>query len=134
VVVDRSGPPLACRLTGANRHDSVVCAELIDAIPPIRQANGRRRKRPTTRHADTAYAIPRCRRALMRRPSKGRIARKGVARRDRRGRPRWVVARTLAWLGQFRRLAVRDERRADIHLAFLALGCARVCFNALIRF
>jgi len=39
--------------------------------------------------------------------------------------------RALAWLGRFRRLAVRYERRADIHLAFLDLGCALVCFNTL---
>ena len=40
-----------------------------------------------------------------------------------------MVERALAWLGRFRRLAIRYERRADIHLAFLDLGCALVCFN-----
>lgn len=44
---------------------------------------------------------------------------------------RWVVERTLAWLGRFRRLAIRYERRADVHLAFLELGCALLCFNTL---
>jgi len=47
------------------------------------------------------------------------------------GRYRWVVERALAWLGRFRRLAIRYERRADINLAFLDLGCALVCFNTL---
>jgi len=42
-----------------------------------------------------------------------------------------VVERTLAWPPQFRRLTVRYERRADIHEAFLQLGCALICFNAL---
>jgi transposase len=32
-----------------------------------------------------------------------------------------VVERTLAWYGQFRRLAIRYERRADIHMAFLTI-------------
>jgi hypothetical protein len=32
--------------------------------------------------------------------------------------------RTLAWLHRFRRLALRYERRADVHEAFLTLGCA----------
>ena len=36
---------------------------------------------------------------------------------------RWVVERTLAWLHRFRRLALRYERRADVHEAFLTLGC-----------
>jgi len=33
------------------------------------------------------------------------------------GRLRWVVERTFAWLNQFRRLRVRYEKRADIHMA-----------------
>ena len=39
------------------------------------------------------------------------------------GRWRWVVERTFAWLNQFRRLRVRYDKRADIHEAFLSLGC-----------
>lgn len=35
------------------------------------------------------------------------------------GRWRWVVARTFAWLHEFRRLRVRSDKRADIHEAFL---------------
>jgi transposase len=133
-VVDRAGTPLAVRLTGANRHDSMVFEELIDAIPRIRQPNGRRRQRPRKLHADKAYDNRRCRRALTQRRIMVRIARKGVERSDRLGRHRWVVERTLAWLGQFRRLTIRYERRADIHQAFVSLGCSLVCFNALTRF
>ena len=44
---------------------------------------------------------------------------------------RWVVERTIAWLHQFRRLRVRYERRADIHQAFLSLGCIFICFRTL---
>ncbi len=47
------------------------------------------------------------------------------------GRVRWVVERTIAWLHQFRRLRVRYERRADIHQAFLSLGCILICFRTL---
>ena len=49
----------------------------------------------------------------------------------RLGRHRWVVERTLAWLSQYRRLTVRYERRADIHQAFLTIGCCLICFNTL---
>jgi hypothetical protein len=42
-----------------------------------------------------------------------------------------VVERTLAWQARFRCLTVRYERRADIHDAFLTLGCALICWNAL---
>jgi transposase len=47
------------------------------------------------------------------------------------GRWRWVVERTFAWLNQFRRLRVRYEKRADIHEAFLSLGCALICWRFL---
>jgi transposase len=42
-----------------------------------------------------------------------------------------VVERTFAWLSQFRRLRVRYDKRADIHQAFLSLGCALICWQAL---
>jgi transposase len=41
------------------------------------------------------------------------------------------VERTFAWLNQFRRLRVRYEKRADIHEAFLSLGCALLCWRSL---
>jgi transposase len=133
VVTDRRGIPLAARITGANRHESVVFEDLIDAIPPITGSSGHRRKRPDKLHADKAYDIPRCRRALTRRHSKVRIARKGIEPKERLGRHRWVVERTLAWLNRYRRLTIRDEQRDDIHEAFLSLGCALICLNALRR-
>jgi transposase len=40
-----------------------------------------------------------------------------------------VVKRTLAWMNHFRRLAVRYERRADIHEAFLQRRCILLCWN-----
>jgi transposase len=130
-VGDRAGIPLASLLTGANRHDSIVFEELLDAVPAITQPNGRRRKRPAKLHADKAYDIPRCRQALTRRHIKIRIARKGIDSSQRLGRHRWVIERTLAWLNRCRRLTIRYERRADIHQAFLTLGCALICFKAL---
>jgi transposase len=124
------GLPLATLLTGANRHDRAVCEEVLDAVPPIKQPNGYRRKRPDNGHADQADDIPRCR-ALSTRHVRVRIARKGIDASQRWGRHRWVVERTLSWLAHYRRLTVRYERRADIHAAFLTLGCCLICFNAL---
>ena len=47
------------------------------------------------------------------------------------GRRRWVVERTFAWLNQFRRLRVLYDKRAEIHEAFLSLGCALICWQSL---
>jgi transposase len=130
-VVDRRGIPLAVMLTGANQHESTVFEALLDRIPPIRRRRGRPRTRPDKLHADKAYDIPRCRQALRRRHITVRIARKGIESSKRLGRHRWVVERTLAWLAKYRRLTIRYERRADIHQAFLHLGCTLICLNYL---
>ena len=114
-------------LTAANCPDASVFAALIDSIQPIKRRRGRPRKRPDKVHADKAYDSPRCRHALRQRGIKVRIARKGVESSERLGRYRWVVERTLAWLAKYRRLTIRYERRADIHDAFLNLGCALIC-------
>jgi hypothetical protein len=42
------------------------------------------------------------------------------------GKTRCIVERTIPWLHQQRRLRTRYERRADIHDAFLKLGCALI--------
>ena len=134
VVSDRGGIPLAVVLTAANVHDSTVLEEAVDGIEPIKRSRGRPgrpRKRPKKLHADKAYDFPRCRKALRKRGITPRIARRGIDSSERLGRHRWVVERTLAWLGRYRRLAVRYERRVDIHEAFLHLGCSLICFNYL---
>lgn len=122
--------PLAALLSPAKRHDSMLCEALLDAVPAVRTPAGRRRERPAKLHADNGYDDRKCR-AACRRRIKHRIARRGVERSDRLGRHRWVVERPLAWLNRFRRLAVRYERRADIHRAFLLLGCSLVCLRNL---
>jgi transposase len=52
---------------------------------------------------------------------------------EKLGPYRWVVERTYAWLNQMKRLVIRYERRADIHEAFLTLGCCMICFKILER-
>lgn len=124
------------RLSAANIHDSRMLETALDAIPPLRQPHGGRgrpRRRPHKLHADKGYDYPRCRAACRQRGILPRIARRGVESRERLGRHRWVVERTLAWLNRFRRLTVRYERRADLHQAFLSFGCALICWQALNR-
>ena len=92
---------------------------------------GRPRRRPHRLHADKAYNSAANRAALRRRHIRPRLARKGIESKERLGRYRWVAERTIAWLHNFRRLAVRYERRAAIHEAFLWLGAALICFTCL---
>ncbi|WP_425522384.1 IS5 family transposase [Xanthomonas vasicola] len=131
LIVDRSGVPLAVCVTGANRHDSVVFEELLDALPAIGGKPGRARRWPGKLHADKAYDIDRCRNALKQRGIIARIARKGIERNDRLGQHRWVVERTHAWFAGMGKLRIRFERRIDIHLALLSLACSIICLRML---
>ena len=134
LIVDRRGIPLAVLLTAANVHDNTVLEEARDAVPAVRQPRGRPRRRPAKLHADKAYDYPLCRRACRRRGIVPRIARRGIESSERLGRHRRVVERTLSWIARLRRLIIRYERRDDIHLAFLVLACAAICFRFLQRF
>ena len=129
LLVDRQGIPLALGLSAANHADSLTLAALLDTIQPIKRPLGRPRKRPAKLHADKGYDAAHCRAACRQRGITPRIARRGIESSERLGRHRWVVERTFAWLSRFRRLRLRDERRADIHRAFLSLGCALICLN-----
>jgi transposase len=44
-------------------------------------------------------------------------------RKLRRYKRRWKIERLFAWLGNFRRLVIRYERRAENYLGFVRLGC-----------
>jgi IS5 family transposase len=118
-------------MSAANVNDGLMLAATVDAIAPVQQRRGGRRRRPAKLHADKAYDSRGCRRALRVRRITPRIARKGIESNERLGRHRWVVERTLAWLSRFRRLTIRYERRADLHQAFLTLGGALICWNFL---
>lgn len=132
VVVDGHGTPLAVTISGANVHDSQRMLRTVDAIQPIRTGMpGRPRQRPAKLYADKAYDARSLREALRHRGITPRIARRGIESKERLGRVRWVVERTLSWLNRFRRLKIRYEQRADIHYAFLKLGCILICLKKL---
>lgn len=132
LITDHDGIPLGLTLTAASEHDSIQFEGLIAALPAVKQPFGYRRKRPDKVHADKGYDYPRCRRFLAQRGILVRIARRGIESKQHLGKHRWAVERTFAWLTAFRRLTIRYERRADIHVAFLTLACAIICLRRLL--
>lgn len=123
--------PLAISLTGGHRNDVTQLLPLIDGIGPVKGKVGRPRKRAERLLADRGYDHDKYRRELWQRGVKPVIARRSTEHGSGLGRQRWVVERTFAWLHNFRRLRTRYERRAELHLAFMQLGCAVVCQRAL---
>jgi len=131
VCTDAKGIPLATLLTGAHRHDVTQLLPLLDAIPSVRGKVGRPRRRPERAQGDRAYDSDPHRRELRQRHIQPVLARRGTAHGSGLGVYRWVVERTISWLHQFRRLRLRFERLAEVHEAFLALGCSLICWNYL---
>ncbi|GAA2721185.1 hypothetical protein GCM10010439_10870 [Actinocorallia aurantiaca] len=120
-------------VTGANVHDTHGFKPLIEAIPQVRSRRGPRRRRPTKVRADKAYEAAELRRWLRRWGMASRIARKSVESKDRLGRHRWKIERTISWLLGYRRLAVRYERHGRLFTAFLTLAAALICYKKLSR-
>ncbi|MGT2509196.1 IS5 family transposase [Cupriavidus basilensis] len=129
ILVDANGIPVSAILTAANRNDVTQLLPLVDAIPPIRGVRGRPLQKPKVIYADRGYDSELHRQKLRERGIKPVIAKRRTEHGSGLGNFRWMVERTHAWLHNFRRLRIRFERRADIHEAFLKLGCSLVCWN-----
>jgi transposase len=122
---------LSIVLTGAHRNDVTQLLVLVEGIPPIAGRVGRPRFRPDRVQGDRGYDAALYRHALRARGITPVLAKRGTPHGSGLGQTRWVVERSLSWLHQFRRLRVRWERRADIHEAFMILGCILICHRTL---
>jgi transposase len=130
VLVDGGGLPLGVRLESASQGE-VTLAEATLAEVKVPRAKGRPRTKPKRVIADRAYDSD---------PLRERLAKRGIdlivpyrknskhrryedGRKLRRYKRRWIIERTNAWLGQFRRLLVRHEHLLATCRAFFYLAC-----------
>ena len=54
-------------------------------------------------------------------------------RKLRRYRRRWKIERTFAWIGNYRRLAVRYERLITTYRAFFHIACALITLRFVLK-
>ncbi|MFJ5282208.1 transposase [Streptomyces parvulus] len=92
---------------------------------------GRPRRRPEALLGDKGYDSHPNRRELCKRRILPVIARRRAPNIEGLGKLRYVVEQTFALLHQFKRLAVRWERRAELHDAFVSLACGLICWRRL---
>jgi transposase len=136
LVVDAAGTPIGFRLASAQVAEVVLAPGTLDTVRVSREAGrpGRPRQRPAQVVADRGYAS-RALRAWLHRHRMALCVPPTTRQshwRARRGRPpafdqdayarRWVVERTFAWLGNFRRLLVRHERLLQVYRGFFTLA------------
>jgi len=139
-----SGVPLLVVCTPANVRDDVPFLAMLDMMPPVKGPGGRGapRYKPWAIVGDAAYGhmqpyghdhvIPQvvARRVLpllARRAKPGRPVEHGSGL----GRVRYVVERSIAWLGNFRRIDHCYERTGAAWQAFNELACCVICANKL---
>ena len=123
-MTDAQGLPLAAALSAANVAEGPTLPTMVQAaqaiLPPEQSVEAV--------HGDKAFDSRANRIFCRLNHLRCNIPERGQ-RETALGRKRWVIERTFAWLKRFRRLAVRYDRRADIHLGLLLLGCALIASN-----
>lgn len=130
VLVDGQGLPLGVRLESASPGE-VTLAEATLAEVKVPRPKGRPRQKPRRVIADRAYDSDPLRERLAKRGvelivpyrKNSRLRKHEDGRTLRRYKRRWIVERTNAWLGQFRRLLVRHEHLLSTYRAFFYLAC-----------
>lgn len=139
VVVDGSGIPLGSQITSASPAEVKLAESTLDRIQVPRSGRGRPKRKPQRVVADRAYDSGKLRLSLARRnielvcPHRGN--RKSPSMQDgralKRYRKRWKVERTFAWLQNFRRLLVRQDRLISVYQGFFHLACALISLRYL---
>ncbi|MEW2634641.1 transposase [Streptomyces sp. NPDC048389] len=117
--------------TAANVHDVTQPLALVDGIPSVASRPGRPRRRPEALLGDKGYDSDPNRRELRKRRILPVISPRGIPNIEDPGKLRYVVEQTFALLHQFKRLAVRCERRTELHNAFISLTCSLICWRRL---
>ncbi|WP_443034195.1 IS5 family transposase [Streptomyces sp. BE147] len=128
---DGRGTPLKVITTSANVNDVTRTLALVDGIPPVAGRPGWPRRRPETLLGDKGYDSNAHRDELRRRRILPVISRKGSPNIKGIGKLRHVVEQTFALLHHVKRLAVRWERRTELHGAFVSLACSIICLRRL---
>jgi len=130
VLVDGQGLPLGLRLESASPGEATL-AEATLAEVRVPRPKGRPRQKPKRVIADRGYDSDPLRERFKKRGidlivpyrKNNKARRYEDGRKLRRYKRRWIVERTNAWLGQFRRLLVRHEHLLSTYRAFFYLAC-----------
>ncbi len=131
VVASGQGIPLGVQLTSASPHEATLIESTLQRVAVPRAGRGRPRKNPRRLVYDKAADSDPLRKRLKRRgidlicPHKTNRIKPATqdGRKLRRYKRRWKIERSIAWIGNFRRLVVRYERQIKMYQAFFHVAC-----------
>lgn len=131
MITEAQGLPLVVWTTPANVHDSQPALDMLDAIPPIQGPRGRPRQHPEILQGDAAYGSAANVCGVRARGIQPLLSKPRLKHGSGLGQYRYVVERTLAWFGNFRRLKFCYERDVEHFHAFHDLAAALICARRL---
>ena len=122
VVVDGAGVPWGIHVTSASPSEVTLIDPTLNTIRVPRSGAGRPRQKPPRLIGDRGYDSD---------PARERLDKRGITfivpyqdnrttrqyedgRHLRRYRRRWIIERTFAWVGSFRRLLIRHDRFTSV--------------------
>ena len=131
VLADGQGIPLGVTVHSASPAEVTLAEETLSTVRVGNGKPGRPRTKPERLIVDRAYDSDPFRDRLGQRDieqvTPHRRNRTKHKRQDgralRRYRKRWKIERTIAWLGNYRRLVVRWDRSHLIYRAFVHIAC-----------
>jgi transposase len=133
LICDGNGTPIHVLTSGANVPTSAAsstCSTAIHPSPGV--AVGHDAGSMCCSRTRVTTATPSGRPAVIAAPNRSSPSARPPGVKGL-GKLRYVVEQTFALLHQFRRLAVRWERRLDIHDSFVSLACVLICWRRLIN-
>jgi transposase len=130
-LADRSGLPLAINAASASPHVVTLVKQTLESRFT--------KEKPVRLIGDRAYDSDLLDAAMAERgiemiaPHRRRRKKPKTqdGRKLRHYKRRWKIERLFAWLGNFRRLVVRYERKAQNYLGFVHLGCVTILLRRL---
>ncbi len=139
VVADGQGIPLGVQLASATPNEVTLIEPTLEQVAVPRRGRGRPRKNPTRLIYDKAADSD---------PLRDRLAKRGIelicphrknrtkpkrqdGRKLRRYKRRWKIERSISWIGNFRRLLVRHERKITMFYAFVHVACMLIVLRQL---
>lgn len=127
MIADREGLPLVIVTTPANVPDQRPFVRMLDAVPRVRTTRGGRRSRPSAAVGDRAYGTKEVIRQVVERRVFSMLAPRGdKTHGSGLGVVRYVIERTLAWFGNYRRLKQCYERTGAHWQAFHELAACLI--------
>jgi len=142
LLVDGAGTPLGAHLDSASPAEVTLLEKTLATVAVTRTHRpGRPRCYPDRLIADRGYDSNPLRCSLKTRGiepiiparSNNRQATHQDGRKLRRYGHRWIIERTFAWIGWFRRLLVRHERLVETYFGFFHVACVLLTLRRVMK-